>query len=69
MEPLNYHEVDEKFSEIDQWLCQMGLNQHNRIRIHQRNFTELAHAQDSGTFDLESATGRSGAYPDRTSTC
>jgi hypothetical protein len=51
MERLNYHEVVDKFAEIDQWLRQMDLNQHDRIRIHKRNITELAEAQDNGTLD------------------
>jgi hypothetical protein len=51
MERLNYHEIVDKFAEIDQWLCQKGLKQHDRIRIHRRNFTELAEAQDNGKLD------------------
>ena len=48
MEQLNYHEIVEKLAEIDQRLRQMDLNQHDRIRIHLRNLTELAEATDRG---------------------
>jgi hypothetical protein len=51
MERLNYREIVDKFAEIDQWLHQMDLNQHDRIRIHRRNITELAEAQDNGRLD------------------
>jgi hypothetical protein len=51
MERLNYHEIVDKFTEIDEWLCRMGLRQHDRIRIHKRNLTELAAALDNGTLN------------------
>jgi hypothetical protein len=51
MERLNYREIVDSFAEIDQWLRQRGLNQYDRIRIHKRNITELAEAQDNGQLD------------------
>src|SRR3954452_22977791 len=51
MERLNYHEIVEKFVEIDQGLHEIGLTQHDRIRIHKRNITELAEAQDDGRLE------------------
>lgn len=51
MERLNYREIADRLAEIDQWLREMGLDQYDRIRIHQRNITELADATDNGTLD------------------
>jgi hypothetical protein len=51
MERLNYHEIIEKLNAIDQQLGEMGLDRHDRIRVHQRNITELAKATDEGTLD------------------
>jgi hypothetical protein len=49
MERLNYHEIIEKLDAIDRQLCEMGLHQHDRIRIHRQNIAELAKATDAGT--------------------
>jgi hypothetical protein len=49
MERLNYHVIDEKFAEIDRWFHEMGLTQHDRIRLHKRKNTELAEAQIWGS--------------------
>jgi hypothetical protein len=46
MEPYNVRDVIEKLDQIDQWLCERGLKKHDRIRIHKRNLTQLADAQD-----------------------
>ena len=46
MEPYNVRDVIEKLDRIDQWLCERGLKKHDRIRIHKRNLTQLADAQD-----------------------
>lgn len=51
MERLNYLEIVDKLAEIDQWLSKMGLTQHDRIRMHHRNLTELAEATDEGRLD------------------
>lgn len=51
MERLNYHEIVKNFEEIDQWLRSMDLNQHDRMRVHKRNISELADAQDRGSLD------------------
>jgi len=40
MERLNYHEIAEKFAEIDRWFHEMGLTQHDRTRIHKRKNTD-----------------------------
>ena len=49
MERLGYGELAASLTEIDQWLSDIGLDRHDRIRVHQRNILELADALDSGT--------------------
>jgi len=51
LERLNYREVVDKLDAIDRRLCDMGLSQFDRIRIHRRNITELAEASENGTLD------------------
>ncbi len=50
MDPYNVRDVIEKLDRIDQWLCERGLKKHDRIRIHKRNLTQLADAQDEEKF-------------------
>ena len=51
VKPLNFQEIIEKLAEVNQWLCQIGLNRPDRIRSHLRNLTELAKAHDRETPD------------------
>ena len=37
MERINYREIVQKLVGLDQRLREMGLKQHDRMRIHQRN--------------------------------
>lgn len=56
MNRLQYRELVEQLSKIDEWLRAKGLDQHDRIRIHIRNVTEMADALDSG--NLPEVTGK-----------
>lgn len=51
MQRLNYHELVEKLADINRHLCEMGLSQQNRMRTHQGNIAELAHALDEGRLE------------------
>ena len=48
---MDYREIVEKLAKIDRDLSKMDLNQHDRIRRHQRNITKLADALDEGRFE------------------
>ena len=48
MERLNYREMVEMLAVANRWLCQLGLNHFDGIRIHTRNIAELTRLLDDG---------------------
>jgi len=51
MEKLDYQEILAKLQALDDQLRGLGLNQHDRLRVHQSNIAQLISVQEKGTLE------------------